>query len=158
MSTAPLVPGSFTYSNLGGATLVGAGIAFALDFSISDEEDCADPRLPEKASVNMRGKKRDLDGVVTWGFCIRFGVERVGIGGLTGDSEREGGPTGIRPGCGRLKVRGREVGVAGGEGEAALASSGVVVLSWKTSITDHLLRLRVPLLLPLNCDTDSEVR
>lgn len=74
-----MVPGSFTYSNFGGGAWVGAGGAFTLDFSISDEDDCVDPRLPEKASENMRGKNRDLDGV--WGFCTKFGVERAGAGG-----------------------------------------------------------------------------
>jgi hypothetical protein len=39
------------------------GVVVALDFSISDDEDTADPRLPEKAWVSMRGRKRDLDGV-----------------------------------------------------------------------------------------------
>lgn len=49
-------------------------------------------------------------------------MERVGTGGwLAGDSLREGGFAGIRPTCERPKVRGREVGVAGGDGEAALA-------------------------------------
>lgn len=159
MSTAPLVPGSFTYSSFGGAVLVGVGIVVALDFSMSDEEDCADTRLLEKASANIRGRKRDLDGVVTWGFCARFGVERVGTGGwLAGDSLRESRLGGVGRGCERLKVRGREVGVAGGDGEAPFASPGnVVEFSWKTSITDHLLRLRVVLALPLLCDADSEV-
>ena len=64
MSTAPFVPGSFTYSNFGGGACVGGGLAATLDFSTSDKDDGVDPRLPEKASVRMRGKKRDLDGVI----------------------------------------------------------------------------------------------
>jgi hypothetical protein len=76
---------------------------------------------------------------------------------LAGESLRKEGFAGLGPGCERLKVRGREAGVAGGEGEAALASPNAVVFSWKTSITDHLLLLRVVLLLPLLWDMDSDV-
>jgi hypothetical protein len=65
MSTAPLVPGSFTYSSFGGGAWVRVGMVVALGFSISDEDGRVDPRLPEKAPENMRGRKRDLDGVVT---------------------------------------------------------------------------------------------
>ena len=160
MRIAPLLPGSFTYSNLGGGAWVGAGVEATFDFSISDMDGGVDPRLPEKASLSMRGKKRDLDGVVGRGFCTKFGVERAGTGGLfAGDSLRESGLVGARPGWERLRVRSREEGVGGGDGEAVPTSSGeVLALSWKTSITDHLLRLRVVLLLPLLCDTDSEVR
>lgn len=139
ISTEPLVPGSFTYSNFGGVVLVGVGVGVVLDFSISDEEDTVDPRLPEKASVSMRGRNRDLDGV--WGFCDRVGVGRAGIKGwLAGDSLRKDEFVGVGLDCERLKVR-REVGVAGGDGEAAPVSlENVLVSPWKTFITDHLLR------------------
>ena len=65
MSTAPLVPGSFTYSSFGGGAWVGVEVVAALAFSVSDEDGRDDPRLPENAPENMRGRKRDLDGVVT---------------------------------------------------------------------------------------------
>ena len=135
------------------------GVVVTFDFSISDKEECADPRLPEKASESMRGKNRDLDGVVGR-FCTKFGVDRVGVGGwLAGDSLRECGFARTRPDE-RLIVRCRGVGVGGRDEETALASSEDRGVSspWKTFITDHLLRLRVVLLLPLLCDTDSEVR
>ena len=115
----PLVPGSLTYSKFGGGAWVWVGVAVTLDFSISDDDgddDCVNPRLPEKASVNIRGG-RDLDGVTT---CTRFGVERVGEGGrLTGDSVRMGGGlVGTYPERERLKACGREVGAGGGDGRA----------------------------------------
>lgn len=139
------------------------GGTVAFNFSTSGEAERSDPRLPEKASVNIRGKKRYLDGLVVGRFCTKFGVERAGVGGwIAGESLRVCGLVrGTRPDRERLRVRGREVGVGVGVGEGGteLASSEGrgVAFPWKTSITDHLLRLRVVLLLPLLCDTDSEV-
>ena len=45
-------------------------------------------------------------------------------GRIAGDPLREGGVVGTRPECERLRARGREVGVGGGDGRAGLASSG----------------------------------
>ena len=162
MSTAFLVPGSFTYSNFGGGAWAWVGVAVTFDFSTSDKDECIDPRLPENASESIRGKKRDLGGVVVGRFCAKFGVERVGVGGrIAGDSLRECGFATTRPDE-RLRARGREVGVGGGDGTTLTSSEDRGVASpWKTFITDHLLRLRMVLLLPLLpllCDTDSEVR
>ena len=111
--------------------------------------------------MNIRGKKRYLDGLVVGRFCTKFGVERAGVGGWTaGESLRACELVrGTRPDRERLRVRGCEVGVGVGDEGTELASSEGrgVAFPWKTSITDHLLRLRVVLLLPLLCDTDSEV-
>lgn len=98
--------------------------------------------------------------MVTERFCTKLGVERVGVGGwLAGDSPRGCGFVTTRPDE-RLRARGREVGVGGGDWGTSLVSSEGrgVPFPWKTSITDHLLRLRVVLLLLLLCDIDSEVR